>query len=223
MFLAEAERLEGRERVEVALAEAIESWEAFPPSVILHHGEACCRIAHAWLLAMDRSLSNGGDRLAGPRWIRARYEWGPTHWPIHWCEALSAKSLDCGALAALAQEAFIGRGATCYTAQLIQLYTTDDSRHWHGTWKRDEAMLHWLRGEIVYHEACAVLQSDDTIRIWDPTASWWVPPKQIDGYGAVLAVRILAPATAGRSLEWGKHTIVPNRWQQTELESGGLV
>jgi hypothetical protein len=53
-------------------------WQTFPNSRISHHGAACCEIAHAWLLAFDFAQLNGGNRLAGPRWMREHSTWGPT-------------------------------------------------------------------------------------------------------------------------------------------------
>ena len=32
----------------------------------------------------------GGDKLTGPRWMREHSKWGPSAWPIHWCEAVDA-------------------------------------------------------------------------------------------------------------------------------------
>ena len=224
MFLAEAKSLEAGESARAGLQAAIEQWESFPPSVIADHRDRCCRIAQEWLFAMDFSQMSPGDPLAGPRWIRQRYTWGPTRWPIHWCEAVGKKTLDCGVLAALAQAAFLARGVRCYTAQLIQRYTEADSRHWYRNWERDQAEVCWIKGDLVYHEACAVVARGAEIRIWDPTASWWVNPKQFAGYGAVLALRILtATSWQGGGFTWGKHRIAPNRWQQLEPARGDFA
>jgi hypothetical protein len=89
-------------------------WQSFPNSRISHHGAACCEIAHAWLLAFDFAQLNGGNRLAGPRWMREHSTWGPTAWPVHWCEAVDAKVVDCGVHAAMAHEAFTARGLTAF-------------------------------------------------------------------------------------------------------------
>ena len=212
MFLAEVKGLETAENAAGGLTEAIDFWSDCPASLIDRHGGQCCELALRWLAAMDYSQLNG-DRLAGPRWIRARHVWGPTCWPVHWCEAIEAKTLDCGALASIALEAFRARGLTSHTAQLIQRYSDADGRHWSCNWEREGAHTLWIRGNFVYHEACAVVERGDRIRIWDPTASWWVTPKQFSGYGEVLAVRILAADDAAPAhFNWGSHSLVPNAW-----------
>jgi hypothetical protein len=224
MFLAEAKRLEAGECARLAVQDAMAKWEDMPASTLCDHRRACCRTAREWLLAMDYSHMNPGDALMGPRWIRQRYKWGPTRWPIHWCEAIPAKTLDCGALAALSQKAYLARGVRCYTTQFVQRYTVEDSRHWYSSWARDQAEVHWIQDDLVYHEACAVVVSDNEIRIWDPTASWWVNPKQFDGYGAVLALRILTPQSVHpQAFNWGVHRVTTNQWQPLESARGDFA
>ncbi|HEX8651583.1 MAG TPA: hypothetical protein VF708_12145 [Pyrinomonadaceae bacterium] len=196
---------------------AIEKWQHFPASVISSHQGLCCRIAREWVLAMDYSLLNAGDPLTGPRWLRQKYTWGASAWPIHWCEAVEQKTLDCGVLAALAREIFVARGVTSFPAQLIQQYNEEASRHWYKGWDGDETSVHWIKEDIIYHEGCAVVMRGGEIRVWDPTASWWVNPKQFGGYGGVLALRIcVAQTVAVNSFTWGTHRIVPNRWRKIE-------
>ena len=224
MFLAEAKSLETLGNARGAVQAAIDDWHAFPASVISDHHDSCCRIAQEWLLAMDYSQRSPGDLLTGPRWIRERYTWGPTRWPIYWCEALEEKTLDCGAFAALAQTAFVARGVPCYTAQLIQRYTKEDSKHWSRNWQREDAGVYWIKDDLVYHEACAVVAGGSVARIWDPTASSWLNPKQFAGYGAVLALRVLSADSAEiEQLMWGGHRITPNRWQQLDSARGDFA
>ena len=224
MFLAEAESLKVDEGAAAALQALIEKWEDLPASPLADHAAPCCRIAHEWFLAMDFSQMQAGDPLTGPRWIRERYKWGPTRWPLYWCEAIQAKTLDCGALAALSQQAYLGRSIRCYTAQFIQRYTVEDSKHWYAAWERDQASAHWIEDDLVYHEACAVVVRDSEIRIWDPTASWWVMPKQFEGYGAVLALRILTPDNVEpKAFHWAMHRITPNLWQPLEPARGDFT
>src|SRR3712207_2487200 len=87
-----------------AAAAAFGKSQHFPASAIQHHGRPCCRLAREWVFATDFSQLNGESLLTGPRWIRHKYKWGPSKWPIHWCEAVEQKTLDCGALASLAHE-----------------------------------------------------------------------------------------------------------------------
>ena len=224
MFLAEAKSHDTVERARVAVQAAIDGWQQFPASIISDHRDRCCRIAQEWLLAMDCSQRGAGDVFTGPRWIRQRYAWGPTRWPISWCEALEEKTLDCGVLAALAQTVFLSRGVRSYTAQLIQRYTKADGKHWYRNWERNDAEVCWIKGELVYHEACAVVADGDQIRIWDPTASCWVNPKQFEGYGAVVALRVLTSGASGiGQLTWGRRRITLNEWQHVTSARGDFA
>lgn len=207
-----------------AITGAVDHWRTFPASEIAHHGEQCCRVARAWITRMDASLSSPGDPLSGPRWIRQRYAWGPSSWPIHWCEAVEEKVLDCGALAAMSRELFAARGLECYAAQFIQRYTPDAAAHWDAKWQGEQACIpHWIRDDLIYHEGCAVVTGDDQVRIWDPTPSWWVNSKQFDGYGSVLALRISGPALSGRNFRWGDHSVPTNVWHQIEPADSGFA
>jgi hypothetical protein len=213
--------VEGNELIEFSEIEftdadaAMQVWQHLPASVISHHGGQCCRIAREWVLAMDYSQLNAGNSLTGPRWLRLKYNWGPSSWPIHWCEAVEQKALDCGALAAMAQEVFVSRGVRTYPAQLIQRYTEVATRQWCKRWVNDEISIHWIKQDLIYHEACAVVVRDDEIKIWDPSAGWWMKPERSDGYGGMLAIRVLT-AQAGHptNLRLGTHDIAPNVWQK---------
>jgi hypothetical protein len=200
----------------VDAAPAIKKWQDFPASYMSHHGEQCCHVAREWFMATDYSQLNAGTTLAGPRWLRVKYTWGPSAWPLHWCEAAELKTLDCGALAALAREMFTARGVESYPAQLIQLYTDGNARHWSKCWGAACASANWITDDLIYHEACAVVARGDEIKIWDPTASWWVNPKQFGGYGGVLALRVFAPSSSGspRAFNWGTQSIAPNQWER---------
>ena len=221
MYLVEAKRLESSTGPSAALEAAIDAWADFPPSELKDHGDACCRIAREWFLATDRARQPAGERLAGPRWIRQRVTWGPSQWPLYWCDAAAAKTLDCGALAALATQAFRGRGLTCHTAQFIQQYTGADSAHWCAAWTNAEAAIHWIRDDLVYHEGSAVVSGDDEVRLWDATAGWWADPRQVAGYSSVLAVRIVSDdRDLPTSFAWGAHRITPNRWLWTSGRTG---
>jgi hypothetical protein len=216
MSLAEAKmKIEEVNEADFADA-AIERWQDFPASYMSHHGEQCCNIAREWFLSTDYSQLNAGTKLAGPRWLRVKYIWGPSAWPLHWCEAVEQKTLDCGALAALAHEAFIARGVESYPAQLIQQYTDENANHWSQSWDEALVSVNWIKEDLIYHEACAVVGRDNEIRIWDPTASWWVNPKQFGGYGGVLALRVFVSNGSSRIFKWGAQSITPNQWQKIE-------
>ena len=224
MSLDEGKKLnETNEPVLIDAGRALEKWQNSPPSVISHHGRACCDVAREWVLSMDYSQLNGGSPLTGPRWIRQKFKWGPSSWPIHWCEAVQQKTLDCGALAALAHEAFVARGVTSFPAQLIEGFGESATRHWYATWGSEECSVNWIHDDLIYHEGCAVVVRDDEIKLWDATASWWINPKQFGGYGALLAVKVWDLGTAPRTgLNWGACQIVANEWQKIERERGDV-
>lgn len=203
---------------------AIEKWQHFPNSVISHHQTECCQIAREWILSMDYSQLNAGNPLTGPRWLRLKFAWGPTRWPIYWCEAVEKKRLDCGALAALSHEIFTARGIRSYPAQFIQQYSEQSTNHWHRKWSEDEVSDHWLKEELIYHEGCAVEVRDREIKLWDPTAGWWVNPKQYGGYGGLLVVRVFDTQSASPTiLNWGPNRIATNQWQRIARARGDFA
>jgi hypothetical protein len=196
---------------------AVEKWRHFPASAIMHHGKPCCRLAREWIFSTDYAQLNGEHPLTGPRWIRRQYKWGPSRWPLNWCEAVERKTLDCGALASMAHEVFTARGVRSYPAQFVQEYSADSTHHWQKQWDGDEVSTHWIKGELIYHEGCAVAVRDNEIRLWDPSAGWWVNPRQVGGYGSVRALRVFAPqADSPATFNWGTYRIAPNQWQTIE-------
>lgn len=63
-----------------------------PVSRFSTHAGSCCRIARQWFECMARAaMRSWGPE---PRWITERWKWGPTVWPIHWCEAVTSHELD---------------------------------------------------------------------------------------------------------------------------------
>src|SRR5215210_2036228 len=90
--------------------EAIRRWETTQPSMISHHGLRCCALAREWIFSTDHAQLNGEHLSTGSRWLRHRFTWGPSPWPIAWCQVVRRKVLDCGAFAALAHEIFSTRG-----------------------------------------------------------------------------------------------------------------
>lgn len=195
--------------------DAAARWEHFPISELSHHGEDCCEGARLWLRGMDFAQLNGSGLLSGPRWIRKQYEWGPSAWPMHWCQALNSSVIDCGVHAALAHEAFEARGVTSFRAQFVQGYGSNDVDQWRKRWGAEDVSDHWLGDGYIYHEGNAVLVGEDEVKLWDGSAACWLNPTQTSGYGSVLAVRIttcgaLAPDT---ELRWGAHALRPDVWE----------
>ncbi|HEX8475933.1 MAG TPA: hypothetical protein VF666_18045 [Pyrinomonadaceae bacterium] len=216
MSLAEDKFFEVNETDFIDASAAIEKWQHFPASFISHHGQPCCDVGREWILSMDFSLLNAGNPLTGPRWLRNKYKWGPSAWPLHWCEAAEQKTLDCGALAALSQEIFVARGVRSFPVQLIHQYSEHAASQWCKAWNSDDANpLHWIKEDLIYHEGCAVVVRDNEIKVWDATATWWINAKQFGGYGGVLAIRVIdSQSAAPGALQWGAHRIVPNQWQK---------
>jgi hypothetical protein len=189
-------------------------WEHFPFSCLSHHGDACCDVAREWIIANDFAQLNGGDLLTGPRWLRARYEWGPSAWPMHWCDVVERKVIDCGAHAALAHEAFAARGVTGFRAQFIQKYSADAIAQWRKKWGDEKVSDHWLGDDLIYHEGNALLIGEDEVKLWDASAGWWLNPRQTGGYGSLAAVRIFAEGQwgGGDGFRWGEHRIKAGVW-----------
>jgi hypothetical protein len=208
-----AERSEERLRPQTLPSDR---WQQFPHSALSHHGRACCEAAREWVLAMDFAMLNGGDLKSGPRWLRQRYKWGPSPWPMHWCDAVKRKVIDCGAHAALAHEVFAARGLTSFPTQLVQRYSEDATEQWRGKWADEDVSCHWLDGEHIYHEATALLVGEDEVKVWDASSGSWVNPTQAGGYGSLAAIRIFADGQwgGGDGLRWGERRLKPNLWNQ---------
>ena len=191
-------------------------WEQFPYSCFSHHGDACCEVAREWVVSMDFAQLNGGDLSSGPRWMREKYEWGPSSWPMHWCDAVERKVIDCGAHAALAHEAFSARGVSAFRAQFVQRYSADATDQWRSKWGDEQVSDHWIDDDLIYHEGNALLVGEDEVKLWDPSAGWWINPRQAGGYGSLVAVRIFADGQwgGGDGFRWGERRIKPNEWHQ---------
>ncbi len=188
-------------------------WRDWPASTISHHGGTCCEMAREWILATDHAQQGDAAALTGPRWLRQRYPWGPSPWPLHWCEAVERKRLDCGAHAAIAHELFTARGVKSRPAQFVLQFNKDSTRHWADKWKEEEIAAAWIDGDLIYHEGCAVALGGDEIKLWDASAGWWIDNRQqLGGYGSLISVRIFAQE--GESFRWKGRRIAANAWEQ---------
>jgi len=218
MYLAEGKN--GRTDIDGVTANidaAISKWDAYPASTISHHGSACCDIAREWITGFDFSQLNAGHPLTGPRWLRKLFKWGPMKWPIHWCEAVREKTLDCGALGALSHQLLLERGVRSFATQFILEFSDVSIRHWTASWGAAGCDPHWISDGLIYHEGCAVAVNDNELKLWDATATWWVNPRQFGGYAGVVAVRVFDPAPdAGTAFTWGEHRIPANTWHKLQ-------
>ncbi len=213
MYLAEVEigTVEAATVPEVSRCSA--AWRDWPASTISHHGRACCDVAREWMLATDFSQLGEAGALTGPRWVRQRYPWGPSPWPLHWCEAVERERFDCGAHAAVAHELFAARGVESFPAQFVQQYSEDATRHWGHKWGEEEITAAWIDGDVIYHEGCAVVTGGDEVKLWDASAGWWIDLNQRGGYGALLAVRVCRGAEGrARPLAWGRRRLTFGEW-----------
>ena len=95
--------------------------------------------------------------------------------------------------------------------QLVQEFSSDAATQWHSAWNSDAAVTDWIRGEFIYHEGCAVVVGDKSLKLWDSSAGCWIDPKNTSGYGSVRAVRIASKVTSN-GLAWGAHSITTNTW-----------
>lgn len=196
----------------------IDYWHSYPASYISHHGQSCCDTARHWLITQDYNLdsvSGNGQLISAPRWIPERYEWGPSPWPLFWCEAVAMQRLDCGALAAFSREVYLSRGVRAAPVQLIQRLSCHAIGQLRKIWRDGPGYLNWLADDKIYHEAVAVSLDGIQIQIWDATNGWWIQPMQIDGYGAVLKVKVspLQPDPQD-ILHWGNRMLVPGSWTE---------
>ncbi len=186
-------------------------WGHWQPSQISHHGRICCEIAREWITSTDFSALSGGNLLTGPRWLREKFNWGASSYPIFWCEAVRKKTLDCGALAALAHEVFAARGVKSRRVQIVQRFSEAATKQWSCSWRENgDAELRWIDRDLIYHEGCAIEVVEGEIKVWDASAGWWVDPKAKTGYGSLIAIRVTGEPD--EVFKWGALVVPANEW-----------
>lgn len=183
-------------------------WAHSVPSTLSHHGKPCCTTARAWFLAMDASVWQG---QGGPAWISRKFPWGPSPWPLFWCQAMDAEELDCGAHAALSIEAFRARGVRTLPVQLVQRQEAHHMAHWHERWSDGGASPAWAQGSAGYHESCAVIQ-DGRAEVWDPTVNSWLTPDHVQGVRSIAAIRIGGPEPSDEVVLWRGVPVQVGQW-----------
>lgn len=191
------------------LVGALDFAEAVLPSHLSHHGSSCCSLAQAWFLNMDRGLHSRNRAL--PVWIHQRYQWGPSRWPLFWCEAVKADKLDCGAQSALTLEALAERGIPALPCQTIRKFDPRTISQWRASWERDGCAVEWAAGEYAYHETVAILLGN-RLEVWDPSINAKVRLDVNPGYGSTVALRIKGTEHRSGDLMWGPLSVPLNRW-----------
>lgn len=196
------------------------NWLEHPTSSILHHHQPCCDKARLWFLSMARSMEGSTSlqyNLKVPIWLTEHFEWGPSIWPISWCEVVKEDVIDCGVFAALAREILTAQGHRVYPAQALLSYDENCTNHWKDLWikrmpknedKRPGEIFNWVGDHVVYHEICIVEANDYKALVYDATFGNWYEPFSRTGFGSLLAVRSECP----RLLFWGKKTLSCGEW-----------
>src|SRR5262245_44335612 len=175
----------------VADRKTFRGWLEQPPSRLVDHGTSCCTGARAWLQAMAASYAfrrTDGTVVAAPTFLSRRYTWGPTAWPIAWCQAVRANAIDCGVFSAFAREILSAQGVKCYSAQVMQLFGPETTAHWRQRWRGLPGAFNWIDNELVYHEV-VIVDVGDVAEVFNPSHGQWLSPAAASGYGAVVAIR----------------------------------
>ena len=194
-------------------------WLEHPSSNIVHHERPCCDEARRWFLSYARSMEIGmGSQfgLKAPTWLSQLFEWGPSEWPISWCEVVKEKVIDCGVFAALAREVFKAQGFEPHPAQALLSYNETCTGHWQEYWdqrKKKKKRNHreffpWIGDHVVYHELCVLELNDGNARFYDSTWGIWHLPQPRTGFGALLALR----SECSRLLRWGDRLFSCGEW-----------
>ena len=194
-------------------------WMEHPASSILHHDDSCCDEARFWFLAYARSMEIGSlaqFNIKAPTWLSQLFTWGPTDWPISWCQLVKEKVVDCGVFAALAREVFKAQGHEPHPAQALLSFNETCTNHWKDLWKKGDKSggksrgetFPWIGDQVVYHELCLLELPDGTAKVYDSTWGSWYRPQQRIGFGAVLALRTECP----RILRWGNKLLSCGEW-----------
>jgi hypothetical protein len=193
------------------LRRLMQALEPRPVSHLTIHDAHCCRAARAWLTATARDAGRDADNA--PTWMCSRWSWGPSSWPLAWCEAVRRRELDCGALAELAAGALEASGRTVCRVQLLISPDHETMAHWRARWGGQKGGLPWIWAQLVYHEAVGV-HAGGELRIWDPSAGSWLDPEPAGLTSSVMAMRLGVPGSNPTMpfLRWGNREVAVGRW-----------
>jgi hypothetical protein len=207
----------------------IREWFEQPASQITHHDADCCKEARAWFrsyaVSMQASHAAEADSIRAPTWLSQRFTWGPSRWPIAWCEVIQQKVIDCGVFAALARECFELSGHAAHPGQILLDYSVECTSHWNTYWGKGADQIRkkrnskwnwtkeplkffpWIGNHLVYHEICLVELGEGRTRLYDSTWGQWYSSTQKEGHASVIAARG----------EWGENALL---WENRLLNSG---
>jgi hypothetical protein len=189
-------------------------WAQASVSTLVDHGP-CCAAARGWIVATSRSLdfaATDGLTFAAPRWLTRRWKWGPTCWPIAWCEAVRAEAIDCGVFGAFAREIFRAKGVQAYGGQVLRECAKATTAHWRARWAAVPGAFDWIGENTVYHEVCIIQVGPAEARVYDPTDATWLECAIDRGHGGHLAIRAEVPI----ALSWGPHMLVNGQWTEVD-------
>ena len=203
-----------------AVEENYSRWIEHPSSSIVHHEESCCEEARLWFLSLARSMEgplSSTVQMKPPTWLSQIFNWGPSVWPISWCQLAKQKTIDCGVFAALAREIFTAQGYSAHPGQALLSYNETCTDHWKQLWvsgmkkyekKKIGEVFPWVGNKMVYHEICVLEMPNGQAKIFDSTFGNWFEPCKRVGFGALLSVRSECP----RILFWGGKTLCHGEW-----------
>lgn len=195
------------ERVVTDAAQVVDLVRWQEMSMPADHGSSCCAAARGWLGAIHAAGGHTAP-LSGLGWIADMYPWGPSRWPMWWCDLVDQEKLDCGAHSAVAREVARGAGVELLGVQLLLWAGAGDIAHWGSTWREEGVAPTWLFDELYYHEA--VGWADETLVVLDSTRNSRVPSDAARGNGSVAAIRV--SGGDAETLRWGPHDLTVGEW-----------
>jgi hypothetical protein len=171
------------------------------------HGSACCSTARRWLSAVH-AAAGATSPLSGLGWIAEMYPWGPSKWPMSWCNLVEQDKLDCGAQSAVTREVLRANGSAVLGVQLLIRASPTDIGHWGSTWRDDGVAPTWLFERLYYHEAVGLVEG--TLTVFDPTRNWKVRSDGRTEDGTVAAIRVSGGDAT--TVMWGRHELAVGEW-----------
>lgn len=200
------------------LIAAANVWRAAHPSGLLMHSAMCCRVAAGWIVANDRSLAEAAGTIV-PWWLRHWKHWGPSPWPLHWCEAVRLGTWDCGVFAAAGDHLMRARGLDSRRVLAIEEATPTETQQWRHLWEAAGREPTWTHGAAAYHEVCGLV-SDGVLSIWDPTEAVWIRPGESLPQAPVLALKVFAANDQELMVNWQGVNLPCGVWVRTGATGG---